>query len=92
MKELILISKEEIKDLFQNLLQSFFNGKILLEKDLNSENPELIFVDEASILTGLSKSTIYLKTSTNKIPHMKRGGKLYFKRSELLTWIEEGKI
>jgi len=44
----------------------------------------------ASIL-GLSKSKIYKACSEKIIPHYKPCGKLFFKVSELLTWIVEGK-
>lgn len=41
-------------------------------------------MDEASIYTGLSKSTIYKLTSGGKIPYSQPGNKLiWFKKSDL---------
>ncbi len=64
------------------------NSQVLNHKS-NSE--EILNLDEAADLLDLSKNTIYQKTSKNRIPFFKRGRKLYFKRSELLKWIEAGK-
>ena len=48
-------------------------------------------VEQVAEFLGLAKATIYAKTSKGEIPHSKVGKKLYFKTSELLQWIEEGK-
>jgi hypothetical protein len=40
--------------------------------------------------TGLSKAHIYYLTCKERIPHIKKGGKLYFKRSDLRAWLQEG--
>ena len=48
-------------------------------------------IELAVELTGLAKQTIYSMTSKGTIPYFKRsGGKLYFSREKLLTWLEEG--
>lgn len=39
----------------------------------------------------LSKASIYRYTSSNQIPFHKRGKKLYFKKSDILAWLENGK-
>jgi len=46
-------------------------------------------LDDASALTGLSKSCLYKKTHKNEIPYYKsNGGKyLYFDRNELNEWM-----
>ncbi|MDJ1492878.1 helix-turn-helix domain-containing protein [Cytophagaceae bacterium DM2B3-1] len=48
-------------------------------------------VELAMQITGLAKSTIYNLVSEGRIPHMKRGKKLYFSRADLQAWIEDGK-
>ena len=40
---------------------------------------------------GIAQSTGYAKTSNGEIPHFKKGRKLWFKKSELVQWIEEGR-
>lgn len=47
-------------------------------------------IELAQQITGLSKARIYALVSKREIPHKKRGKHLYFKRTELLEWIEKG--
>ncbi len=42
-------------------------------------------------ITGLARRTIYKRTHRREIPHRRVGGRLYFRRSELLAWIEAGR-
>lgn len=49
---------------------------------------EVLNFDDACYYTGRSKQNMYKLTSANKIPHYKPQGKmLYFKRSELDSWM-----
>ena len=48
-------------------------------------------IDQASRLLSISKATMYGKTSQRLIPHFKVGKRIYFKRSELINWIADGK-
>lgn len=52
---------------------------------------DILSIDEASEFLNLAKATIYSLTSRREIPFFKTGKKLYFKRVELLAWIEAGK-
>ena len=56
------------------------------------ENKEIMNVDEVAAFLFISKSTLYKFVMNRKIPHFKVGGKLYFKRSDLMGWIQEGKV
>ena len=47
-------------------------------------------IELAMQVTRLSKPRIYTLVSERAIPHKKRGNRLTFRRSELLTWLEEG--
>jgi excisionase family DNA binding protein len=62
-----------------------------LEKQLHIHNllqKELLSLDEAVLLTGVSKSCIYKWISTRKLPHFKPSGKLVFvKREDLYEFI-----
>lgn len=58
---------------------------IASQKNLSEQN--LIGVDEASRLLGISKGAIYSKVCRNLIPYYKSGGKLYFSKQELLEKI-----
>ena len=50
-----------------------------------------INLNEASELMRLSVSRVYVLASQNKIPHNKRGGRIYFFQDELLEFIRTGK-
>lgn len=57
---------------------------------LSHEEP-LIGIDEAANILGLKRSTLYAHTSNRTIPHCKRGGRLYFRKSELIHWVSQGR-
>lgn len=48
-------------------------------------------VELASSVLGLAPRTIYKLTHRRAIPHLKRGGRLYFKKSELEEWLQAGR-
>lgn len=52
---------------------------------------DILSIEEAADFLNLAKPTVYSLTSRREIPFFKTGKKLYFKRSELLKWIEDGK-
>lgn len=60
-----------------------------VKPDLTQEEP--INVDTAARLLGLRRSTLYALTSRRAVPHYKRGGRIYFLRTELIAWIKEGR-
>lgn len=64
------------------------------EKGVNIMTPQdnhiLMGLDETCEFLSKSHSTLYSLTSKNKIPHRKRGNKLYFFKDELVAWIENG--
>lgn len=53
--------------------------------------PDVGGIELAQEITGWSKATIYTKCHFRSLPHSKKGGKLFFSRTELLTWLKEGK-
>jgi excisionase family DNA binding protein len=74
-------------DIIENLLRS-------VPQPVTQANSftEVLNLKQAAEYVSLSKSAIYKKTSERNIPHFKQGKKLYFKRSELDTWLTELKI
>lgn len=42
--------------------------------------------------TGLSRQTTYKLTSGQKVPHSKRGKRLYFDREKVDTWLLENQV
>ena len=87
----ILTSKDELIEIVKNAVESVINSKRNQSEKPPSQLPEILTIEQASKLLNLAKPTIYTLTSKAKIPHFKKGKKLYFKRSELLQWIEQGK-
>lgn len=62
---------------------------IIMYSELQST---FIGLNECCEFTGYSKSAIYQKTCRKEIPHYKRGSKLLFKKSEILDWINAGRV
>ena len=64
-----------------------------------SENPaepatppdELLTISKAAELLHVSVPTIYGYVHQRTIPHMKRRGKLYFSRSEIMEWLQSSR-
>lgn len=86
---MIVLSKAELKDLLRETLQ-----EILKEaKDYQSKSiPDILDIKQAAEFLKLKITTLYEKTSSKTIPHIKKANKLYFKRGELEQWLSEGKV
>ncbi|MBR09479.1 MAG: DNA-binding protein [Rickettsiales bacterium] len=82
---------------FEVILERLDKIESLLEKlqsdEIAVKNKEEKFLSpqEAADFLGDALATLYGRTSKNEIPFYKRGKKLYFKKSELIEWIEAGK-
>lgn len=64
--------------------------KILMYSLLAAKN--VLTLEEAALLTGLSKSTLYKLTCSHQIPHYKRAKMLYFDRAELEAWMKQNRV
>lgn len=65
----------------------------ILHEIKKSNRKEIMSVDDAGFFLGISKSHIYRLTSERILPHFKPHNKvIYFKRSELIAWIEKGRV
>jgi excisionase family DNA binding protein len=59
-------------------------------KSNNAEAPKerrSMNIDEVGAYIGISKQSIYKKTSLNEIPYSKQGKRLYFDRIEIDAWL-----
>ena len=73
-------------------LQTVIESLDILTKAVLS-NKQTLNLEEAAAFTGLATSYLYKLTSTQEIPHYKpRGKMLYFDRSELETWLRQGRV
>ena len=77
----------ELKNLIQDAVKSQFEKYRLPE----TETDEIGGIELAAQITGKAVPTIYNLCADNKIPHSKRGNKLYFSSLELKKWIRNGK-
>lgn len=92
MKDLVLtsINKEEFKEIFEEAFHRVLDQRqSKLTGDTESE--QFLDVTKASIFLGIAKPTIYAKCSKLQIPHFKKGKKLYFRKKELIEWLQSGK-
>jgi hypothetical protein len=67
---------------------------VIEDMELNRHSPvgiqsELLSISEAAAFLVLSKQAVYRNIA--RIPHYKRNGRLYFKRQELIEYVEGGK-
>lgn len=62
-----------------------------VEKIASGED-SLLNLSEAAAFVGLKPSWLYQLTSTRKVPHFKRGRKLFFSKSELSQWLLENRV
>lgn len=83
------ISEQEFKEFLKDALKEILSSEAGAVKQQLSE---IMDVQQASEFLKLKVTTLYEKTSRKTIPHLKKGNKLYFHRSELEAWIKEGKV
>ncbi len=85
------MTKEELKafllGIFKEALADGGDGKAS-----DPANEQMVSVAEAAKITGLAVNTIYDKSHRREIPHYKKGKRLYFRPSELLAWIANGRV
>ena len=77
--------REDLLDAIRGIIRDELNSKAMEPEE------EWLVINDATIILKKAKQTIYQLCSAGKIPHYKRSGKNYFKRSELMEWLENGK-
>ena len=56
-----------------------------------SEGEDLLDFEGMCRFLKIAPSTGYAKTASGELPHFKKGRKLWFRRSELIKWLEQGR-
>lgn len=89
MQNLILVpyTKNEFKELIKDSVSEILTENATNKKDQNF----YLNIKEACDFLNLARPTIYSLTSKRKIPFIKKGKKLYFKKSDLEIWLNDGK-
>ena len=63
-----------------------------LRKLIVAGSKEVLSIEECATFTNLSVAHIYRLTSQRSIPFYKPlGGKIYFKKSEIVNWLLQGR-
>jgi len=89
--------RERIRFYHSSRVKEFFHnvglGVIVSEKSIVSDQitkqKQLLDSKEAAEFLGISKNTLYEWTSQKKIPYVKVGALLKFKRTDLERWLEK---
>ena len=86
------IRLNELETLIENSVRKIFieNNGHDLDHDLAKTESDLVGIKKASELLGLALPTLYALTSSRRIPHSRKGKKLYFSKTELTEWVKSG--
>lgn len=79
-KEDLLAFAEKIKE----------DASVSSDAEKVEEDVHFDFLEMCNFL-GIAQSTGYQRVSRGEIPHFKKGRRLYFRKSELIAWIESGR-
>ena len=84
----------DLREEFDQLKEQIEELKILIikEKQVVKEVENPLRIKEVAKYLTKSTATIYGYVQQKKIPHYKRGNKLWFFKTEILDWIKTGKV
>jgi excisionase family DNA binding protein len=63
----------------------------LPEEETVSNTSEIMNIEEAAVYLKMAKQTVYSMISRKLLPYFKRGKRVFFRKAELLTWLEKGR-
>jgi len=88
MIKIIVTTKDELQGIVHESIKSAI---IEQNTQLQSEDPDkMMSLKEVAIFLNRAQQTVYGFTSKQQIPFIKKGKKLYFRKSELEKWIMVG--
>lgn len=79
------LTTPEVRELFREELANFFPS-------LPSQNEDYKPLQKAAEFLGKTPNAIRVMVCKNQIKHIKKGGKLYFKSSDLIDYLESGRV
>lgn len=89
--QVIVTTKDELSNIIKLAVKTAIDKAVPKASATDTPKDKIYGIDDAVLFLGIAKPTIYAKTSKGEIPHFKRAGRLYFRESELIQWIEEGR-
>ena len=90
MDKIIVMTASELEMIIEKVVRRV-NFEKPVTTDIVGTFQMLLSLQDAAIFLGLAPQTIYGYTAKRMIPFIKKGKKLYFKRSDLEEWLNEGK-
>jgi excisionase family DNA binding protein len=75
----------------ESLLQQIQSGKENSNTEVHGIR-KIMSLTEFCEYAGLSRQTVYKLTSAQKVPHSKRGKRLYFDKEKVDTWLLEHQV
>ena len=88
MEKIILTTKDELENLIQISVRKAMGEQ---SQQATHNGTEFLTIKGAAGFLNLAIQTVYGLTSKREIPFLKKGKKLYFKKSELENWLNAGK-
>ena len=88
MSQIIVTTHAELDILIQNSIRKALNEQTKFQ---DTSGIKMLGISEACEFLNLAKQTLYGFTSKNEIPFIKKGKKLYFRKTDLEQWLMEGK-
>jgi excisionase family DNA binding protein len=91
MDKIIITTPAELESLINDSVRKAISEQNGITQTKTDNSPQLLTVEQACEFLNLAKQTLYGFTSKRLIPFLKRGKKLYFKKTELEEWVNIGK-
>ena len=90
MTKIIVTTKDELQEIIHESIKSAISEQ---NSQQQSEEPDRILsLKETATFLNLAQQTVYGFTSKQQIPFVKKGKKLYFRKSELEKWLLGGNV
>jgi excisionase family DNA binding protein len=88
-----LTSTEELQGIIRQTVEELLNAKLSPPASEKSKqnSDDFLSIKEASEFLKLAVTTIYSLTSKRLIPYYKKGKKLFFRKDDLLKWMNSGR-
>lgn len=86
--QIVVTTKEELENLVESSLRRVLNSSA---KSNEPEKSDFLTVKQASQFLDLAPQTLYGLTCHKEIPYIKKGKRLYFLKTELESWLKEGR-
>lgn len=87
--ELIITSKSDLRDLINASVRDAINSNSDSQKQKGDSPKPWMTNREAQEFYGLSKSTLQRYRNCGKLPFSKIGGRVYYRRTDIIKLLEE---